>query len=206
VLGLVVATWLYELFPAAEEGDLARRHASLVSRDTLARIARDIGLGPHIRLAKTEGDQAERANSTILADTLEAIIAALFLDGGLEAANKFIRKSWQQRLEAVSEPPQDSKTALQEWAQAHGLPVPAYAITGRSGPPHAPMFEVAVTVAGYEPARATGSARQKAEKAAAMLLLQTLQSAPPRPRKARTKAKPAAQSETEAAAKKPRKP
>ncbi|MFY9287169.1 MAG: ribonuclease III [Alphaproteobacteria bacterium] len=173
VLGLVIASWLYEKFNAASEGELAKRHAALVNREALRAVAIEIGLGQHLKLARGEDASASRKNLATLSDALEAILGALYLDGGLKAAEKFIHRYWQKDI-AIAEAPADPKTVLQEWAQGQGLPLPQYKVLEHSGPAHAPKFIIEVTVKGYNPASAEGDSKRAAEKAAAQLLLQTV--------------------------------
>lgn len=174
VLGLVIAHWLLDRYPNEREGDLAKRHAGLVRREALSRVATDIGLGQHLRLAPGEADGGGRSNRTILADACEAVIGALYLDGGLEVASRFIRARWAPLIEDTGAPPLEPKTALQEWAQARGLPLPVYETVSQSGPAHEPQFEVRVTVAGHDSVTATGSSKRAAEKNAAVRLLRQL--------------------------------
>ena len=171
VLALVAADLLYHRFPGEDEGAMARRHAALVRREALARVAEAIGLAQHIVMSEGEEETGGRENSALLADTCEAVIAALYLDGGLQAAAAFIRRQWQPLIDEAKAPPVDAKTALQEWAQARGLPLPAYREVAREGPPHAPVFSVAVSVEGLAPATATGASKRAAEQAAAEVLL-----------------------------------
>ena len=174
VLGLIISEWLIERFPDEAEGLLARRHSTLISQGALAEIATAIGLGRHILLSSGEEGSGGRDNAAILADACEATIAALYLDGGLDAARQFVRGAWQAAIERDPRPPQDPKTALQEWAQARGLPLPSYRTVSRSGPDHEPVFEVEVSVAGHDPAVAQGASKRVAEKAAAAQLLKGL--------------------------------
>lgn len=175
VLSLVVADWLFEAYPSEPEGDLARRLVALVRRETLAEIAREVGIGPHIRMSRGEEESGSRDNDAILADVCEAVIAALYRDGGIEAADRFIRRHWQTRLQATLRPPQDAKTALQEWAQGRGLPLPRYDILTREGPDHAPLFRISVSVEGYPTAEGDGPSKRTAEQAAATRLLDQVQ-------------------------------
>lgn len=176
VLGLAVAEWLLVRFPNEPEGSLAKRHTALVRRETLAQIARDIHLGEHLILSPGEAESGGRGNEAILADACEAVIAALYLDGGFEAARRFIRNAFTAAIDRDELPPQDAKTELQEWAQARGLPLPDYGTVSRSGPDHRPLFEVQVTIAGHPPATASGSSKRVAERQAATLLLARLRS------------------------------
>ena len=170
----MVAETLYERFPDEEEGALAPRLAALVRRGALARVALDIGLGGHVVMAQGEEEAGGRDNPGILADTCEAVIAALYLDGGMEPAERFIRRHWLALMEEDSAPPKDSKTELQEWAQGRGLALPAYTETGREGPAHAPVFSVQVSLEGIDPAAATGPSKRAAEQAAAAALLERI--------------------------------
>jgi ribonuclease III len=174
VLGLVVAHMLYESFRGEDEGALAKRLASLVRRETVARVAETIDLGPHLILSRGEADSGGRSSRTLLADALEALIGALYLDAGLVAAEAFIRRNWAPLLEADTQPPQDAKTALQEWAQGAGLPLPDYVTVGSEGPPHSPVFSVEVQVEGHPPARGSGRSKRAAEQAAAEALLEAI--------------------------------
>ena len=171
VLGLVVADLLYHHFPDEEEGALARRFAMLVRRETLAEVAEEIDLGPAVILARGEIEAGTQENPGVLSDCMEAVIAALYLDGGLEAARDFIAGHWTPRLEADPTPPKDAKTELQEWAQAQGLPLPDYREIGRDGPAHDPRFTIAVSVDGAEAVEGSGSSKRQAEQAAAEALL-----------------------------------
>lgn len=171
VVALVLADLLLERFPREPEGDLARRHAALVSRRTLAEIAAGIGLGRYLRLTRGEDESGGRTKPSVLADALEAVIGALYRDAGLAAAKALIVRLIGPRLDAAKEPPRDPKTALQEWAQGRGLPLPSYRTVRSEGPAHEPSFEIEVRVPGYEPATAGGSSKRDAERAAAAVLL-----------------------------------
>ncbi|NNG05151.1 MAG: ribonuclease III, partial [Inquilinus sp.] len=171
VLGLIVAEWLLERFPDEPEGALARRHTDLVRRETLAEIARGIELGRHLILSAGEAEYGGRENEAILADGCEAVIAARYLDGGLEAARRFVRSAFAEVIDRHLRPPLDAKTALQEWVQARGLPLPDYTTVSRSGPDHKPEFEVQVTIKGLPPAVGSGSSKRIAERRAAAAML-----------------------------------
>lgn len=171
VLGLAIAEWLYETYPNANEGEMAKRHAALVNRDALRAVAIDIGLAKFVRLAHGEDAQAARKNLATLPDAMEAVIGALYLDGGFEAARKFIHAYWQRDI-AVSEAPADPKTTLQEWAQGQSLPLPTYRVIENSGPAHAPKFVVEASVKGFPPMEAEGNSKRAAQKAAAAKLLE----------------------------------
>lgn len=172
VLGLVVAELLIARFPKEGEGALSRRHAGLVRRETLAEVGLALGLSEWLVLARSEEEGGGRSNPAILADATEALIGALFLDGGLGAAEGFIRRHFEPRLADMQAPPCDAKTALQEWAQGRGLGLPEYRVVGEAGPPHAPTFEIAVSLTDFPPARASGGSKRAAEQAAAERLLE----------------------------------
>lgn len=166
VLGLAVAEMLYETFAEAGEGELSRRLAGLVRKETCAEVALAWGAESCIRLGDGE-PPATAAKTAVLGDVCESIIGAVFLDAGYETAKAVVRAAFGERLRAPGRPLRDSKTALQEWAQARGLPPPLYRETARSGPDHAPEFTVCVEVPGYPDAQAKGFAKRLAEQAAA---------------------------------------
>jgi ribonuclease-3 len=178
VLGLVVAEMLWHRFPTEAEGELTRRHTHLVRKDALAEVAKAIGLGKCLVLSPSEDSSGLRDNASTLADACEAMIAAIYLDGGAAAARRFVELRWAPRLASLSEPPRDPKTALQEWAQARGLPLPAYRMVATEGPSHRRRFTVSVSVEGLEPATASGSSKRAAETAAAAAALAALPVAP----------------------------
>jgi ribonuclease-3 len=171
VLGLVIAEVLFTRFTGEAEGQLAQRLAVLVSAPTLARVARSSGLANEVRTAA--GQSAADADA-ILADACEAVIGALYLDGGLEPAAAFVREQWSALVDEAIAPPKDSKSALQEWAQGRGLALPAYKVVTQDGPDHAPSFVVTVTVAGHDAAEGRGKSKRIAEQAAASTLLSRL--------------------------------
>jgi ribonuclease III len=177
VLGLVIADLLWRRFENEPEGHLTRRHTHLVRREALARVASGIGLGSHLHLSRAETAAGAAGNPGILADACEALIAAIYLDGGFEAASAFVRRFWEPLIEEMAAPPRDPKTALQEWAQARGLALPAYDLVGTSGPDHAPLFTVAASVTGHDRATATASSKRIAEARAAAMLLERLAAA-----------------------------
>jgi ribonuclease-3 len=171
VLGLAISDMLYHRFPAEPEGDLAVRLNGLVRAETCAAVARDLKIGDALRMTKGEDKAGARARGSILADACEAVIAALYVDGGIGVSRKFIETWWGPLLEAMKEPPRDAKTVLQEWAQANKKGLPTYAAIGRSGPDHAPEFQIELTVAGLAPVTAVGPSKRAAEQAAAVSLL-----------------------------------
>jgi ribonuclease-3 len=173
VLGLVIAEDLSERFPSASEGELARRYNRLVRGEACARVARSVGIGQHLILSESEAGSGGRAKATILADAMEAVLGAVFLDAGFEAARGVVRRLWgsQDDKHATAAGP-DAKSALQEWAQGKGLALPEYIEVSRKGPDHAPRFTSEVRIAGCAPARGEGASKRAAEQAAARALLQ----------------------------------
>jgi ribonuclease-3 len=169
VLGLILADTLLKTFPKEREGDIAKRHARLVSRGALVHVARAIELGAALRVSK--GEEGARANEAVLADAMEAVIAALYVDGGLEVARAFVIGRWKELIEADAAPPRDAKTRLQEWAQARGLGLPLYVETEASGPAHAPQRIIEARISGHKPASGSGRSKREAEQAAAAALL-----------------------------------
>jgi ribonuclease-3 len=174
VLGLVIADWLYGLFPDEPEGKLSRRLNVLVSREVCAEVARELDLPAQMRLGKQARDDGGFDSDNILGDMVEALIGALWLDAGLDAARRFVRAAWADRLDKDATAPKHPKSALQEWAAAHDKKPPAYALVGRSGPHHAPTFIVAVSINGVGEAQAEGLNKQEAETLAAQALLAKL--------------------------------
>jgi ribonuclease-3 len=174
VLGLIVAGMLYRQFPDETEASLARRFVAAVRRETLTEVAEALDLERDLKLARDTAEARRRGRAGMLADACEALIGALFLEGGLKAAEAFVAPRWQSRLDAAQPPPKDAKSALQEWAQGRALPLPGYREAGRSGPPHAPRFEVEVAVKGFSPARGEGASKRAAEQDAAAKLLARL--------------------------------
>jgi ribonuclease-3 len=181
VLGLVIADLLWRRFERESEGDLTRRLTHLVRRETLARVAAGFGLDRYVVLSPSEAAAGAARNPSILADIMEAVIAAIYLDGGFTAAAAFIERFWQPVLAEMDGPPRDAKTTLQEWAQGRGLPLPDYRLVTTSGPDHALQFTVAVSVKGLDEASAAASSKRSAETAAAALLLERLTSASGKP-------------------------
>lgn len=171
VVGLVMAHILFEEFPEENEGDLAKRHAALVQGKTLARLAREIDLGASMQLSDAERASGGADNDNILADGMEGLIGALYMDAGLEISHKILKTLYGDSVYVMLKPPQDPKTALQEWAQARSLPLPNYELVGKEGPDHAPTFAVRVSVQGYPPWTCQGPSRRVTEKQAAGMLL-----------------------------------
>ena len=171
VLGLVIAEMLFEAYPNAKEGELSKRLSDLVRRETCAEVARDWGLAGHIRLGPGEARSGGSGRVPILADVCEALIGAVFLDGGFEAARTLVRAGFEHRMLARQRPSQDAKTTLQEWAQARGLAAPVYKTEERSGPDHAPRFTISVEVDGFPAIFAGAGSKRAAEQGAAEAFL-----------------------------------
>lgn len=171
VLGLAVAEMLYEAFPHASEGELSMRLAALVRRETCAEVAKEWEVGPHVVLGAGEAQAGGRKKAAILSDIAESLIGAVFVEAGFATARQLIARAWRARMYAVEEPERDGKTALQEWAQARALRAPNYVEIDRSGPPHAPLFTIQVSVEGFEPTRGSASSKRAAEQAAAQAFM-----------------------------------
>ncbi len=172
VLNLCAAERLMALDPETREGELSRLLASLVNYHACARAAKRAGVAEAMRLSASATKVGARQSDAVLGDACEALIAALYIDGGLECARAFFLKFWEEEFERLHEPRlKDPKTQLQEWAQGRGLPLPAYRVVEREGPDHAPAFTVEVQVQGFPPEQARGRSRQDAEKAAAQVML-----------------------------------
>ncbi|MCU0904411.1 MAG: ribonuclease III [Tabrizicola sp.] len=175
VLGLVMAEALLSADEGAREGQLAPRFNALVRKETCADVAREVGLGEVLKLGRSEMLTGGRRKEALLGDAMEAVIAAVYQDGGFEAARALVLRLWGGRIAAVEPDARDAKTSLQEWAQARGMPPPAYDEAGRSGPDHAPQFTVRVTLASGETAEATAGSKRVAEQAAARMLLERME-------------------------------
>ncbi|MBA4012287.1 MAG: ribonuclease III [Phenylobacterium sp.] len=172
VLNLLAAERLMALNSEAREGEMSRLMAGLVNYHACARVARRIGLPNALRMAASASKIGARDKDTVLGDACEALIGAIYIDDGLEAARAFFLEFWAEEFARLDEPQiKDPKTQLQEWAQGRGMPLPLYKVVGREGPDHAPSFTVSVTVGDYEPELAEGRSRQEAEKAAATVML-----------------------------------
>jgi ribonuclease-3 len=174
VLGLVVADMLLKTFPRENEGQLARRHAALVRREALARVAAEIGLGEHLTVSRGEEESGGRENPTLLADACEAVIGALYADAGLDPAYTFVRRHWESLMAEAASPPKDAKTALQEWAQGRGKALPVYRTLGMEGPSHEPNFLVEVAIEGHPPMTGRASSKREAQQAAARAMLEAV--------------------------------
>jgi ribonuclease III len=171
VLGLVISDMLFRAFPGGDEGELSHRLADLVRKETCAEVARAIDLGAAIKLGSAEIRGGGRRRATILADVCEALIGAVFLDGGYAAAANLIERFWRDRMLTSERPSRDAKTMLQEWAQGRGLPTPSYREVARTGPHHNPEFRVAVHLPDRAPAEGQGRSKRAAEQAAAAVML-----------------------------------
>ena len=183
VLGLVVADRLVREFPERDEGWTSKVKAKLVSTPTLARLGEQVGLGDYLLLGRGEEKTGGRRKQSLIADTFEAVVAAIYLDGGLVAATAFLDALLRESLDGLrangvaAEAPADWKSTLQEWLQARGRPLPVYRLTAEDGPDHRKTFTVDVAVGGDELARGAGRSKKEAEQKAARRALEALRSA-----------------------------
>lgn len=176
VLNLAIAQALFEAFPDASEGDLAPRYNALVRKETCADVARSIDLGSALRVGRGEMMKGGRKRVAGLGDAMEAVIAAVYLDAGFAAAQALINRLWGPRIRTVETAARNVKSALQEWAQARGMPPPSYALIDTQGPPHDAVFTVEARLENGATARATGKSKRLAEQAAAEDLLNRMES------------------------------
>jgi ribonuclease III len=171
VLGLIVSDMLYRTFPKANEGELSNRLADLVRKESCADVATSLGLVDDIKLGAVGAGAGARLRKSVLGDICEAVIGAIFLDGGYAAAAQFVERNWTERMRRPRQPLRDPKTVLQEWAQGKGLPTPVYREVERTGPHHDPQFRVAVDLPGLAPAEGIGGSKRAAEKVAASVMI-----------------------------------
>ena len=171
VLGLAVAEMLHESHPEASEGELARRYNRLVRGQACSSVARRVGLGQYLILSDSEAESGGREKETILADAVEALLGAIFVEAGFDKARDVVRSLWTAQFEQLPHVVADPKSALQEWAQGQGLDLPEYIEISRSGPDHAPRFITEVHIGGRKPARGEGASKRQAEQSAASALL-----------------------------------
>lgn len=172
ILGLVIADMLFHRYSDEAEGRLSHRLNALVSGSTCAEIARQIDLPRHIHLGKQARDDGAQQSDNVLGDVMEAIIGALYIDHGIDAARTLVERLWGPLLETANGAPKHPKSELQEWCAANGRKVPEYAVTKKEGPPHAMRFEITVTVKGFDPVTAGANSKQAAETAAALAFLE----------------------------------
>lgn len=171
VLGLVVADMLFRRFPKGTEGDLSRSLNALVRKETCAMIARELDLGPEMNLGDSEARTGGAGKDAILGDVMEAVLGAVYVDGGLGPAFEIIERLFGEHIDHSGTERADAKTTLQEWAQGRGLEPPAYLEIERTGPDHAPQFTIAVTLDGFQPLQASGPNKKLAEHKAAEAFL-----------------------------------
>jgi ribonuclease-3 len=171
VLGLVVADMLYRKFPKANEGDLSRSLNALVRKETCAMIARELNLGPDLNLGDSEARTGGADKDAILGDVMEALLGAVYMDGGLGPAFEIIERLFGEHIGQSGTERADAKTTLQEWAQGRGLEPPVYEEIERTGPDHAPEFTIAVKLGNFDPLTATGPSKKLAEHKAAEAFL-----------------------------------
>lgn len=171
VLALLISEMLLSRYPDAKEGELASRRSLLISGATISLLAQDLGLGDYLYLSPSEDIAGGRENASNLENAFEAIIGAIYLDGGLDSVRSVVLENWKELIENAKEPVKDPKTELQEWAQGLGKPIPTYTLVETSGPAHSPVFTIEACVEGYNPKSATATSKKKAEKEAALALL-----------------------------------
>ena len=174
VLGLVMAGELFTLYTDDKEGDLAKRHTALVQGRTCTMVGQSHGLCDHIILSESEREAGGNSNENIIGDVVESILGAVYIDGGFEPAKSVVLKLWGDNVHTLDTVPQDPKTELQEWVQARGLDLPIYEVINKSGPDHAPVFILRVSVEGYGHVEADGASRRQAEKMAARDMLKKI--------------------------------
>ncbi len=172
VLGLIVSDMLYRSFPNADEGEMSKRLADLVRKESCADVAKSLGLADDIKLGAVGAGAGARLRKSVLGDICEAVIGAVYLDGGFQAASEFVERNWTERMKKPRQPLRDPKTVLQEWAQGKGLPTPVYREVERTGPHHDPQFRVAVDLPGLAPAEGVGGSKRAAEKVAASVMIE----------------------------------
>lgn len=171
VLGLAVAEMLFASFPGNLEGELSQRHTGLVRNETCVEVALLLGLGAHLKLGPSERNAGGERNPSILGDACEAVMGAIFLDGGYAPAKTMIERYWRPLMDAATQAPRDAKALLQEWALGRGMPVPSYREVDRSGPDHKPVFRVSVELPGLVAVEGVGPSKREAERAAASQML-----------------------------------
>jgi len=168
VLSFVIADMLFRAFPSEDEGALAKRHSTVVKQGALEKVADKLEISKYMKYAQ------KSPTRSMIADVVEALIAALYLDGGFAVAEIFIKKHWESVIHATALPPEDAKSALQEWAQARGMALPVYKVVKTSGPDHSPVFVLEVSLEGFPPQQAESTSKQAAQKLAAGMLLEFL--------------------------------
>jgi ribonuclease III len=173
VLGLLVSEILFKNYPSEQEGMLAKRRAAIVCRDSFYEIAKKLSLGEHLILGVGENQIGGRENKANLENALEALTGAIYLDGGIESARKFVEKNFSKFIAAMKKPPKDPKSMLQEWAQSKGMDLPKYDVISMTGPSHEPKIEVQLTLGELKVSK-TASSRKEAEKLAAEKLLEKI--------------------------------
>lgn len=171
ILGLAVAEMLYENYPGNLEGELSQRHTALVRNEFCVEVALQLDLGAHLKLGAGERNSGGDRNPSILGDACEAVIGAIFLDGGYEPAKAMVERYWRAPMQATAQAPRDAKALLQEWALGRGMPVPNYREVERTGPDHKPSFRVSVELPGIVPVEGVGPSKREAERAAASAML-----------------------------------
>jgi len=174
VLGLVIADALFQEFKGEREGGLAKRHTALIQGQTCAAVGLKHDLNEYIIMSDAEEESGGRVNENIIADIVESMLGAIYIDGGYDVAQKIILKLWGNTITTLEKAPQDPKTELQEWVQARSLDLPAYEVIQKSGPDHAPIFTIELRVSGFKAIKAEGTSRRQAEKLVARKMLEVV--------------------------------
>lgn len=174
ILGLIISEQLFRRYPDEDEGQLTKRLAGLICGETLVKVATDLDLGSYLLLSSSEENGGGRKNKANLENAMEAVIGAVYLDKGFDIAQAFVLSKWDILISEMIEPPKDAKSALQEWAQGKGLPLPEYKVESQDGPSHAPEFTISVSVEGHGPETGEGTSKRIAEQEAAGKLLEVL--------------------------------
>jgi ribonuclease III len=175
VLSLIATEKLISLYPDSNEGDLVKRRSSLICKTTLAEIAKEIGIGQYINMTFGEESSGGRNNRNILENVLEALIGAIYMDGGYMPASNFFARFWNSRITTMDKVPKDPKSKLQEWSQSQGMDIPNYMVISREGSAHAPVFTIEVTVNSNLTASASGKSKKEAETFAAQKLIEQIE-------------------------------
>ncbi|WP_168464116.1 ribonuclease III [Wolbachia endosymbiont of Ctenocephalides felis wCfeT] len=175
VLNMVISAMLFKLFPDEKEGALAKRKTDLVCGSTITHVAKEIELNNFIIMNNSERCNGGRSNAKNLENTLEALIGAIYIDGGFASAEKFVTQHWEELAKNIQTPPQDPKTSLQEWTQKNKLPLPEYELIKQTGPAHNPEFTISVCIENYGKASARATSKKVAEQKAAELMLEKIE-------------------------------
>ncbi|MFP3035928.1 MAG: ribonuclease III [Wolbachia sp.] len=174
ILNMIVSAILFKLFPKEREGALAKRKTDLVCGSTIANVAKEIELGDFILMNNSERCNGRKCNLKNLGNALEALIGAIYIDGGFKSVERFVTQHWEKLAKDMLIPPQDPKTSLQEWTQKNKLPLPEYALAKQTGPAHNPEFTISIRIENYGEVSAYASSKKVAEQKAAELMLEKI--------------------------------